>query len=143
MAAHSTHAKGSGIMTPMFMQLLLVGTGGFFGAVGRWLLAGAVQRAAGASFFPWGTLAVNLLGGLALGLLMELVRPGWVTPQMRLLVGVGFLGGFTTFSTFMLESLRLVEEGEWLYAFGNLAGSVTAGLVLTWLGIVAGRALFT
>lgn len=126
----------------MWLQVLLVGTGGALGSVSRFLMSGAVQRLSGSLHFPYGTLAVNLLGGFLLGLVMELARPGIVSPQVRLFLTVGFLGGFTTFSTYTYESVRLLEKGEYLVATTNLVGSVVVGVTFTLLGLLLGRMIF-
>ena len=125
----------------MWLQVLLVGAGGAVGSVSRFLLSGAAQRLSGSLYFPYGTLAVNLLGGFLLGLVMEVARPGVVSPQVRLLLTMGFFGGFTTFSTYTYESVRLIEDGEHLLALTNLLGSVVLGVMLTWLGLLVGRML--
>jgi len=111
------------------MNWLAVGIGGAAGSVVRYGLA----RWAGKTFegiFPWGTLLVNLGGAFLMGVLTG-IHPA---PLWMLLIGTGFMGGLTTFSTWMLESVRLVEEGEWIRGFGNLTGTLTVGLLLFELG---------
>ncbi len=95
----------------MLKQLLFVGFGGFLGAILRFLVSGWVQRMFSSSF-PYGTLAVNGLGSLLLGFLMGLSEGNIVSPQVRLLVGIGLLGAFTTFSTFSYETLMLLRGGR-------------------------------
>lgn len=118
-------------------ELLAVGLGGFLGAVARYLVSGWVHRIAGAGF-PWGTLAVNVAGCLALGVLMGLLGgramldPGW-----RLFVGIGLLGSLTTFSTFGYETIELVRRAELALALANAAGN----LVLGCGAVVVGAAL--
>jgi CrcB protein len=122
--------------------LLLVGAGGFAGAVARYLMSGWVYGLVGTRL-PYGTLAVNVAGSLLLGVVATLGagRLGLVTPEIRALVAIGFLGAFTTFSTFSLESFRLLEEGSYLFAALNMAGNLTLCLVAVAAGAVLARAL--
>ncbi len=116
-------------------QLMLVALGGAFGAVARFGVGAAAIRFAGAAF-PWGTLFVNVLGGLAMGVLAARVGPE--QEAARLLLGVGVLGGFTTFSAFSLETVRLMEQAPaqaLMYVFASLALSVGA----CWAGLLLGR----
>lgn len=123
----------------MMRQLLAVAAGGAVGAVMRWLLAAGVQRMAGGAF-PWGTFAVNALGSFLLGFLfIWLIERSNAGELARLAITVGLLGAFTTFSTYSLESVRLLQEGAFSLAFGNVAGQVLACLFLTWLGIQLAR----
>ena len=123
------------------MQLLLVGLGGFAGAVARWLVDGWVSER-NPSAFPLGTLVVNLTGSFLLGVLFAWVIERNVLPaDVRPPVMIGFIGAYTTFSTFMLESWRLVEDGAWALATANLVGSVVLGLVAVVAGLAVGRAL--
>lgn len=119
------------------MTLLLVMLGAAAGAPCRWLLDRAVQ-ARHDSTFPWGTFVINVLGSLMLGLLLG----AGAAHQMVLLLGTGFCGGFTTFSTFGFETLRLTEEGSGAEALLNVVASLTAGLAAAycgwWLGQLVG-----
>jgi CrcB protein len=125
----------------MMPQLLAVAAGGAAGAVMRWLMASGIQRMAGGAF-PWGTLVVNALGSFLLGFLFVwLIERSSASELMRLALTVGFLGAFTTFSTYSLESIRLLQEGAFTLAFGNIVGQVVVCLVLTWLGVQAARVL--
>jgi CrcB protein len=121
------------------MQLVLVGLGGFAGAVARWLVDGWVsERTAGS--FPFGTLVVNLSGSFVLGVLFAWVMErGVLPPDVRAPLMIGFVGAYTTFSTLMLESWRLVEDGAWTLAAVNLAGSVALGLIAVVAGLAVGR----
>ncbi|MDQ6987043.1 MAG: fluoride efflux transporter CrcB [Mariprofundaceae bacterium] len=120
-------------------QLLAVAAGGAIGASLRWLLAGAIQRAAGGAF-PWGTFAVNALGSFLLGFLfVYLIERSTTGELLRLLLTVGLLGAFTTFSTYSLESIRLLEQGAYGFAAANVLGQVVVCLLLTWLGVQAAR----
>lgn len=121
------------------MRWLAIFVGGGFGALLRYELGGFVQRSTGA-FFPWGTLFVNASGCLAIGLLATLLEErSLLGPTWRLFLLVGVLGGYTTFSSFGLETWRLVESGDWLRAAGNAGGSVTIGLVAVAGGVAIAR----
>ncbi len=115
---------------------LWVGTGGFLGALARYGLAGWVQeRVNHAARFPAGTLAVNLLGAFLLGALAGLVEvQGLLSPQSRAFLMIGFLGSFTTFSTFSYESLGLLRDGRWPAGLANLALHLLGGLLAVALG---------
>jgi CrcB protein len=117
---------------------VVVGIGllGGLGALGRFLLDAAVSTRAG-DRFPWGTLAVNLSGALALGVLVGAA----VTGDALRLAGTGLLGAFTTFSTWVFESHRLAEDGEGRLGAANLLGSLLLGLAAAWLGRRIGMAL--
>lgn len=117
------------------MQVLLVALGGALGSMARYGVGFAAARWFGLGF-PWGTLTVNIIGGFAMGLLAARVGPG--QEDLRLLLGVGILGGFTTFSAFSLETVRLMEQGPalaMLYVLASLLLSVGA----CWLGYSLGR----
>ena len=121
------------------MQLLLVGLGGFGGAVLRWLVDGWVSER-NPSAFPLGTFIVNLTGSFVLGVLFAwVIERNVLPPDVRLPLMVGFLGAYTTFSTLMLESWRLVEEGAYGLVMANLVGSVVLGLVAVVAGLAVGR----
>lgn len=121
------------------MLYLSIAVGGAAGALGRYLVDTWVSTRTGSSF-PWGTLVVNLTGAFVLGLLATLAIERAVLPStIRPPVMIGFLGAYTTFSTWMLDSWRLLDEGSWLAAAGNLFGSMALGLVAVGAGIVIGR----
>jgi fluoride exporter len=112
---------------------------GVFGAIGSWLrfsVGGAIM-ARRPSDFPLGTFAVNLSGGFVLGALTG----AGVTGHALLVFGTGLLGGYTTFSTWMVETQRLAEDSEWLLMYAYLLGSMVAGLAATGLGWLLGEAL--
>ena len=119
------------------MVLILIGVGGAAGAVARYLVDGWVSALAPGAF-PWGTLIVNLSGAFALGLLFGLATERAVLPpEIRAPLMIGFLGAYTTFSTLMLESWRLVEDGSIGLALANLVGSSVLGI----LAVIGGLAL--
>ena len=123
------------------MTLLLVGLGGFFGAATRYLVDGWISRASSGAF-PWGTLAINVSGSFLLGVLFAAATERAVLPaEIRPPVMIGFIGAYTTFSTWMLESWRLAEDGAVLAALTNLAGSVVLGVIAVVFGLAIGRAL--
>lgn len=116
------------------MNILLVFLGAGFGGATRYLLSGIVQKLA-PSFFPYGTLSVNIIGSIILGLLIfAFDEKGLSNPSIRLLVGVGFCGGLTTFSTFSFETFNLLRDTEFFLAGLNILLNV----VLTILGIFIG-----
>jgi CrcB protein len=121
------------------MTVLLVGVGGFFGAIARYVLDGWVVERTGATF-PWGTLVVNLSGAFVLGVLFALtVERGVLPAEIRAPVLIGFIGAYTTFSTLALESWRLIEDGSYVLGVANLAGSIALGLIAVVAGLVIGR----
>jgi CrcB protein len=120
-------------------RLLLLAVAGAAGALCRYGLAGLVQSGLGARF-PWGTLAVNLTGCLVAGLLFGLFESRWgLSGEARLVVFVGFLGAFTTFSGFMLETAELARDAQWLAAAGNLILQNGLGAVALYAGLVVSR----
>lgn len=121
--------------------VLMVGIGGFAGAIIRYLLDARISAATGGSF-PWGTLAINLSGSFAIGLLFAVMTERAVLPaEWRAPLMIGFIGSYTTFSTLALESYRLIEDGAWLAAGGNLLGSAALGMAAVIGGIALGRAI--
>ncbi|MEA3292798.1 MAG: fluoride efflux transporter CrcB [Pseudomonadota bacterium] len=123
-------------------QLVWIAAGGAAGSVGRFLLAHEVYRRFGAGF-PWGTLAVNVLGSLAIGVIYMLVHEReWGGDFARLFLLVGLLGGFTTFSTFSIETVNLLLTGEWLKAVLNMLGSVLTCVAAAALGVWLARSLW-
>jgi CrcB protein len=127
-----------------------IAAGGAAGSVARYLMTVGVQRAAdrvarwaqrpSGGLFPWGTLSVNIIGSLLIGYLsVRLVEAAGVAPHQRLGVLVGILGGFTTFSSFSLETMRLVEDGQFLRAAVNVTASVLACLAACWIGLRLAR----
>lgn len=123
-------------------RTLWVGIGGFAGANARYWLGAWIQGRGSA--FPWSTFVINVSGSFLLGLILTLLSERYAVPrapEMRLLLAVGFLGAYTTFSTFSYETLTLVQSADWARALGNALGSLVVGFVAAWLGVVLGRKL--
>ncbi len=120
------------------MQLMAVAIGGALGAVARWSLTGWVHATLGASF-PTGTLIVNVTGSLALGVVASIADASVSTEVLRSAIAIGFLGAFTTFSTFSLEAVRLIQDGEPERALAYIGVSVVLGLLAVWAGLEGGR----
>ena len=119
---------------------IAIGVAGAFGALARYGVEGLVVRRAGS--FPWGTFVVNVSGSFLLGVVFTLLTERAAhAPWVRASVSIGFLGAYTTFSTLSLESYRLLETRSYSLAGANLLGSVTAGVLALYGGVVLGRAL--
>ena len=123
------------------MTLLVIAVGGAFGAVSRYLASSWVQDALGGAF-PWGTMAVNVIGAAVLGFSVVWLQ-STVSEELRQLVAVGFLGSFTTFSTFSFETLSLMREGAWLRAGSYALGSVLLALLAVALGVAVASAIWS
>lgn len=115
--------------------MLWVGAGGFLGSVLRYLVAGYVQRISESIGFPYGTLAVNVIGCFCIGFLSEMsTMRGVLSAETRALFITGTLGGFTTFSTFSLETMNLLRDGQTTLALLNMGASLAIGLGAVWSG---------
>lgn len=126
------------------LAYLWIAIGGALGSVGRFWLNGIVSQRF--DTFPMGTLVINAAGSFVIGILAALMLPeGRMNSESRLFVAqfmmIGVCGGFTTFSSFSLQTLNLLREREWLYAGGNILLSVVFCLVATWLGYLLGAML--
>ncbi len=123
------------------MTYLLIGLGGFLGANARYLVGGWVAERYGTSF-PYGTLVINASGSFVLGFFLVLVSERVLAhPNWRLFLAIGFLGAYTTFSTFSFESLALIQERSYFLALANMVGSVVLGLIAALVGMVVARLL--
>ena len=126
----------------MMIKLLLVGSGGFLGSISRYLVSGALYRILEKPVFPYGTLAVNIIGCLLIGLLGGLSEQRQIlSAEVRLLLMVGFLGGFTTFSTFGYELFIFARDGQILNSLINMALHVILGFAAVWFGFVISRTI--
>jgi CrcB protein len=122
---------------------LWIAIGSALGGASRFALSGYIANHIGGAF-PWGTLIVNVTGSFVIGFFYTMTAPEgrWVvSSQGRDFFMIGICGGYTTFSSFSLQTLLLAREGEWLRAGGNIAGSVVLCLVAVWLGHVAAALL--
>lgn len=125
----------------MIQQWLLIGLAGSLGAVARYGLAGFVQRIAG-NDFPWGTAVVNVLGSFLFGMIWSLTegRIG-LSAQSRTIILTGFMGAFTTFSTFMFETNSLLRSDQWHLALANIGFQIALGLACLYAGLTVGERL--
>ena len=126
----------------MNIAYLWVALGGALGSVSRFWLSGLVAARFGETF-PWGTLAINITGSFLIGALAAFADPDGrylISPGARQLLMIGVCGGYTTFSSFSLQTLRLAQDGEWLYAAGYVLLSVALCLAAVWLGYALGAA---
>lgn len=122
---------------------LAIAVGGALGTVARYFLSGVIADAFGQTF-PWGTLIVNVSGSFVIGLFAALTGPDGrflVSGMTRQFVMIGICGGYTTFSSFSIQTLNLANDGEWLYAGANIAGSVVLCLIFVWIGAAVGAAI--
>lgn len=126
-------------MTASAIQIFAIMIGGALGAAMRYLVSNGFYALLGRDF-PYGTLAVNVIGSFLMGMLtVMLVERGDVDPVVKLAILVGFLGAFTTFSTFSMDTLVLINEGAFTKAFINMVGSVLICVSAVWLGMIAAR----
>jgi len=122
----------------MLTNYIWVAIGGALGTVGRFWLSGLIANKFGQTF-PWGTLAINVSGSFIIGFFAALTDPEGrylVSPGFRTFFMIGLCGGYTTFSSFSLQTLTLARDGEWLYAGANCGASVVLCLAAVWLGHV-------
>ena len=119
--------------------LVAIAVGGGLGSLARHFLSSGIYAATGTAF-PWGIFVVNILGGLFMGLIVELGALKMnMSLEMRAFLTTGFLGGFTTFSTFSLEAVRLVQQHHLASAALYVGGSLLLGFAACWLGLTLGR----
>lgn len=120
-------------------KVFFIGLAGLIGTVGRYALSGVIARRFGETF-PAGTLVVNIVGCFLAGLLFYLLQErDLVGPTTRTVVMIGFLGGFTTFSSFGLQTFTLLRDGEFWFATLNIVGSNFLGLLMVWVGYTVGK----
>lgn len=118
----------------------MIAVGGALGSLGRHGVSEWSRRRLGETF-PYGTLFVNLAGSLVLGLVLGLALAGSLSKSSKAAVGIGFLGAFTTFSTFSCDTVLLLERGKVSAAFGNIAANLIIGVAAAWLGFLVARSL--
>ncbi len=117
------------------LNILFVGVGGFFGSIGRYLLSGAVYQMFPNLHFPIGTTVVNVLGCFLIGIATALVEVrNLLSPEIRVFLMIGMLGGFTTFSTFGYETIALLRDGAFFTGLANVLIQVIVGISAIWLG---------
>jgi CrcB protein len=123
------------------IKYLMVAIGGAAGAMARFWLGGYIAERMGTKF-PYGTFVINCSGSFVVGLAVTMLaeRSHW-SPNLRYLIPIGFVGAYTTFSTFEYETLRALQEGQVVAASLNVALSVLIGFLSVWLGVVVGRAV--
>jgi CrcB protein len=131
-------------MTP-FTSYVWVALGSIIGGMGRFFVSGVVANWTGGTF-PWNTMIVNVTGSFIIGIFGALATAeGKLSPKSQEFVAkflmTGICGGYTTFSSFSWNTLNLVQRGQWLYAFGNMAGSVGFCMIAVWLGYLTGSAI--
>ena len=122
------------------LKYLMVGIGGFLGAIARYLLGNYIGSRFGVRF-PYGTFVINMSGCFFIGLVMVLLARTTASPYWRYLIPIGFIGAFTTFSTFEYETLRAVQDGQAITGLLNVALSVIVGFIAVWAGAALGRIL--
>ena len=129
-------------MSTILSHALIVAAGGALGSVGRYLVGVLAIRLWGPQF-PWGTFVVNVAGSLMIGLLVEAVaRALNQSAEMRMFMVTGFLGGFTTFSSFSLDAMTMIERGDLLHAVAYIAASLLLALIAVFAGLAIGRMVF-
>jgi len=125
----------------MLRKLAYIAVFGVLGTLARYWLSGAVQRLVGADF-PWGTWVVNILGCFLFGLVWVLAEErSLISGEMRVFILVGFMGAFTTFSTYIFESAQIAFDAQWMRLAANLVGQNLAGFAAFILGMTLGRAI--
>jgi len=131
-------------MAETLKSYMWVGIGSAFGGMARFWVSGVVATAVGQKF-PWGTIVINITGSMVIGILYALTLPDGRLNTSRILVlqllMIGVCGGYTTFSSFSLQTLTLAREGQWLWAGGNILISVAACLIAVWLGFMLGEVI--
>jgi fluoride exporter len=129
------------VLRSIMVRLFLIGLAGFVGTLGRYWLSGIVARRYGETF-PFGTLAVNLIGCFLVGLLFYVMQERFLVDQnVRTIILIGLLGGFTTFSSLGLQTFTLLQDGEFGLAAANLGVSNLIGLFMVWAGYTLARVL--
>ena len=133
-------------MSELFKTYLWIGLGSALGGMGRFWIGGLVAERMDKTIFPWNTLAVNVTGSFIIGVIAAFTAAeGKLNSDQRLFavnfLMIGICGGYTTFSSFSLQTLNLLRDGEWLYASANILLSVVFCLIAVWLGYLLGQIL--
>lgn len=134
-------------MSEILKTYLFVALGSALGGVGRFWIGGLVAERMTKTIFPWNTLVVNVTGSFIIGILGALVAAEGklLGPSLRsfsyYFLMIGVCGGYTTFSSFSLQTLNLMRDGQWFYVFGNIIASVVVCLIAVWLGFLLGQIL--
>ena len=117
------------------IKILIIGSGGFLGAILRYVVSGYAQSLSGSYSFPIGTLTVNLIGCFIIGVMSKMAEDlGLFSIETRMFLTIGFLGAFTTYSTFGYETLNLLRDNEWLYAMIYVGLHLFLGIGAVWVG---------
>ena len=120
------------------LKYVVVGVGGFLGAIARYMLGAYIGSRYGVRF-PYGTLVINVSGSFLVGFILTLLSRTTASPYWRYLIPIGFIGAYTTFSTFEYETLRAVQDGQAITGLLNVALSVIVGFAAVWAGAAIGR----
>lgn len=122
-------------------KFFIVGIGGFVGSVLRFWVATYIGQRMGTRF-PYGTFLINVTGSFLVGFVMTvLTEKAYLSPNWRYLIPIGFIGGYTTFSTFEYETLRAIQDGQLTVGMLNVILSVLIGFLMVWMGVMAGKAV--
>jgi fluoride exporter len=122
------------------LNLLIAGAGGFLGTIMRYLLNNLIYKTLDYPLYPYGTLTINISGCFFIGFIASLAESRLsLSPEVRIFIQIGILGGFTTFSTFGYETFNLLRDGQFILGIGNIFLQVFIGLIAVWLGYNLGR----
>jgi CrcB protein len=122
------------------MRYVMIALGGALGALARYQVAALIQsRMPVFMFFPWGTFVVNISGCFVMGIVATALIDHTANPNLWFLIPVGFIGAYTTFSTFELETFRALADGAWVTGSSYVLGSLVAGYIALWLGVLIAR----
>lgn len=133
--------RTKGLSNSVMEKILIISAGAILGANARYWIGDWAARKFGVGF-PYGTLIINLTGSLLIGLFLTLVTDRlMLDPRWRLFIAIGFLGSYTTFSTYTYESLTLLLQGQWLTGLVNLLGSTVMGMIAVGIGVFLGKSL--
>ena len=122
------------------LKFMVVGVGGFLGAIARYMLGTYIGSRYGVRF-PYGTFVINMSGCFLIGLILTLLARATASQYWRYLIPIGFVGAYTTFSTFEYETLRAIQDGQLMTGLLNVLLSLTLGFVAVWVGSVIGRTM--